>query len=93
MVTEREKKLLDYLEGVGQRVRNYMRRNGYSKDSYQSISIDVIVDADGPRYDSVKTYYSTSAHGKDLRLVKRDYDIIDQAHYYKVIGGEDDERS
>lgn len=78
MVQEREQKLLDYLYEVGQQVRGYMRSNGYNNFQHNSVSIDVMIDLDDPRYDKVTSWYFTANKGEELRGVKKELMIYDQ---------------
>ena len=81
-MTDREKQLLDYLYMTGEQIRDYMRRNGFSEHDTNSVSVDVRIDKDGDRYDSITALYFTADGQEPLKGVKREFDIVSQKSYY-----------
>ena len=84
-MTDREKQLLDYLYTVGQQVQDYMRRNGYTEHDTNHASIDIRIDKDDDRFDSITAWYFTANAGEPLKGVKREFDIISQRSVYKGV--------
>ena len=81
-MTDREKQLLDYLYMTGEQIRDYMRRNGFSEHDTNSVSVDVRIDKDGDRYDSITAWHFTADGAEPLKGVKREFDIVSQKSYY-----------
>lgn len=83
-MNEKEKELLDYLYTVGQQIQDYMRRNEYCKKYYQSANISVYVDRDSDKFDYITANYVSKEKDEQLRMCKKEYDIVDRRSEYTV---------